>query len=98
VIYEGSKLVWHVQAYIFTFKTLRGVFGVEMIHVAITPRRTLHTGIYSATRQAYMVTILAIAISWMERSMLIFLSELLDLPTSMWCPYKMRGTLILRSM
>jgi hypothetical protein len=36
VTYEGSKPVWHVQAYIFSPKPLKGVFEVEKIHAVIT--------------------------------------------------------------
>jgi hypothetical protein len=56
VTYEGSKLVWHVQVYIFTPKPLRGVFEVEKIHAAIAPRRNFYAKIHDAARQAYMVT------------------------------------------
>jgi hypothetical protein len=56
VTYEGSEPVWHVQVYIFTPKPLRGVFEVDKIHDAITPRRTFYTGICDAADQAYMVT------------------------------------------
>jgi hypothetical protein len=56
VTYECSESVWHVQVYIFTPKSLQGVFEVEKIHAAITPRRNFYVGIRDATRQAYMVT------------------------------------------
>jgi hypothetical protein len=56
VIYEGSEPFWHVQAYIFTPKPLKGVFEVEKIHAAIASRHTFNAGICDAARQAYMVT------------------------------------------
>jgi hypothetical protein len=56
VTYEGSESVWYVQVYIFTPKPLQGVFEVEKIHAAITPRCNFYTGIHDASRQAYMVT------------------------------------------
>jgi hypothetical protein len=40
----------------------------------------------------------AIANSWMERNILTFPNELVDLPTSMWSMYLIQGTLSLRSM
>jgi hypothetical protein len=48
--------VWSVQVYIFTLKYLRGVFEVEKIHAAISPRHTFYVRILDATHQAYMVT------------------------------------------
>jgi hypothetical protein len=56
VTYEGSESMCHVQVYIFTPKSLRGVFEVEKIHAAIAPRRNFYAGIHDATHQAYMVT------------------------------------------
>jgi hypothetical protein len=56
VTYKGSEPVWHVQVYIITPNTLRGVFDVEKIHVAIVPRCTFYVGICDAACQAYMVT------------------------------------------
>jgi hypothetical protein len=55
VTFEGSEPVWHIQVYIFTPKSLRGVYEVEKIHIAIASRRSLNTGICDAARQAYMV-------------------------------------------
>jgi hypothetical protein len=55
VTYEGSKLVWHIQVYIFTPKPLRGVYEVEKIHKAIASRCSFNAGISDAARQAYMV-------------------------------------------
>jgi hypothetical protein len=46
VTYEGSESVWHVQVYMFTSMPLQGVFEVEKIHAAITPRRTFYAGIH----------------------------------------------------
>jgi hypothetical protein len=56
VTYEGSKPIWHVQAYIFTPRPLRGVFEVEKIHVAIALRCTFHAMNFDVAHQAYMVT------------------------------------------
>jgi hypothetical protein len=56
VTYEGSESMWHVHVYILTPKPLRGVFEVEKINVAITPRRNFYAGIHDAAHQAYMVT------------------------------------------
>jgi hypothetical protein len=39
--YEGSEPVWLVQVYIFTPKSIRGVFEVKKIDAAITPRQLL---------------------------------------------------------
>jgi hypothetical protein len=55
VTYEGSEPVWHIQAYIFTPKPLRGVYEVEKIHAAIASSRSFHVGICDAAHQAYMV-------------------------------------------
>jgi hypothetical protein len=55
VTYEGSEPVWHIQVYIFSPKPLRGVYEVEKIHAAIASRRSFHTGIHDAARQADMV-------------------------------------------
>jgi hypothetical protein len=56
ITYEVSKHVWHIQVYIFTPKSLRGVYEVEKIHGAIAPRRSFNAEICDAARQAYMVT------------------------------------------
>jgi hypothetical protein len=56
VTYVGSESVWHVQVYTITRKPLQGVFEVEKIHAATTPRHTFYAGIRDATHQAYMVT------------------------------------------
>jgi hypothetical protein len=56
VTYEGSKSVWHVQVYIFTLKSLRGVFEVEKIIATIAPRRSFNVGICDVAHQAYIVT------------------------------------------
>jgi hypothetical protein len=56
VTYEGSEPMWHVQVYIFSPKLLQGVFEVEKIHAAITPRRNFYAGIRDAAHQAYTVT------------------------------------------
>jgi hypothetical protein len=53
---EGSEPVWHVQAYIFTPKPVRGVFEVEKIHAVIASRCSFNTRICVAACQAYMVT------------------------------------------
>jgi hypothetical protein len=55
VIYEGSKIVWHIQVYIFSPKPLKGVYEEEKIHAAIASRHSFHAGIRDAARQAYMV-------------------------------------------
>jgi hypothetical protein len=55
ITYEGSEPVWHVHVYIFTPKPLRGVYEVEKIHAIIASRRSFHTGICDAARQAYLV-------------------------------------------
>jgi hypothetical protein len=55
VTYEGSEPVWHTQVYIFTPKTLRGVYEVGKIHAAIASRRSFSAGICDAAHQAYMV-------------------------------------------
>jgi hypothetical protein len=52
VTYEASKLVWHVQVYIFAPKTLRGIFKVEKIHATIALRCTIYAGIRDAAQQA----------------------------------------------
>jgi hypothetical protein len=56
VMYEGSESMWHVQVYIFTPKSLRGVFEIEKIHAAIAPRCNFYARIHDAAHQAYMVT------------------------------------------
>jgi hypothetical protein len=56
VTYEGSESVWYVQVYIFTPKSIRGVFEVEKIHATIAPRRNFYARLRDAARQAYMVT------------------------------------------
>jgi hypothetical protein len=53
---EDSESVWHVHAYIFTPKALRGIFEVEKIHASIAPRCTFYARIHDVARQAYMVT------------------------------------------
>jgi hypothetical protein len=55
VTYEGSEPVWHIQAYIFIPKPLRGAYEVEKIHATIASRHSFHAGIRDAARQAYMV-------------------------------------------
>jgi hypothetical protein len=56
VTYESFKPIWHVQAYIFTPKPIRGVFEVEKIHAAIVSRCSFNARICDAAHQAYMVT------------------------------------------
>jgi hypothetical protein len=97
VTYECSEPIWHVQVYIFTPEPLRGVYDVEKIYAVIASRRSFHAGICDGARQAYMVVCSHHVSSWMERSMLISLSEQVGLLTSMSSLYEMKGTSSSRS-
>jgi hypothetical protein len=50
ITYEGSELVSHVQVYIFTPKSFRGVYEVEKIHGAIASRRSFNARICDVAR------------------------------------------------
>jgi hypothetical protein len=92
VTYEGSEPVWHIQVYISTPKPLRGVYEVEK------SMQPLHQDVLSTLGFVMLhikhtwSPILAIVSFWMERSMLISLSEQVGLLTSMSSLYKMKGT------
>jgi hypothetical protein len=97
VTYEGSEPVWHAQVYIFTLSP-----SEEFLR----SRRSMQPSLQDAPSTLEFVMLLdkltwllirAIANSWMEWSMLIFPTELVDLPTYMWSMYPIHGTSSSRS-
>jgi hypothetical protein len=91
VTYEGSKPMWHVQAYIFIPSPSDDI---------LKSRRSLPPSPQDTTSTLQFVMLLAKLIwslvraipnFYMEQSMPTFPNELVDLPTSMWSLYPIQG-------